>query len=128
VEVPQGNSLCSYLKQKCPCFSSFLIQIGEQEARTDPDYVVGTRGGGGVWKCWKRVNMMQILCTHACKWKNDICWNWFRNVGDGGVKDSIMKYLIYCKNFCKGHNLPLLSTTTRKISQENTDKPNQKTH
>jgi hypothetical protein len=25
-----------------------------------------------VGKWYKRVNMVQILCTHLCKWKNDI--------------------------------------------------------
>jgi hypothetical protein len=57
MEKPQGNSLCSYLKQpETSFFSSFLIQIGEQE-------VLGGRGlvpvGG------RRVNIVQILCTHV---------------------------------------------------------------
>jgi hypothetical protein len=29
---------------------------------------------------------------------------------NGGVGDSSMLYLIYCKNFCKCHNVPPLST------------------
>jgi hypothetical protein len=27
--------------------------------------------------------MMQIMCTHVCKWKNEICWNCSRNGGRG---------------------------------------------
>jgi hypothetical protein len=30
-------------------------------------------GGGGVGKGCRRVNMVQILCTHVCKWKNETC-------------------------------------------------------
>jgi hypothetical protein len=32
-------------------------------------------------KRYRRVNMVQILCTHVCKWKNDSCWNDSRNEG-----------------------------------------------
>jgi hypothetical protein len=24
---------------------------------------------------YRKVNMVEILCTHACKWKNKTCWN-----------------------------------------------------
>jgi hypothetical protein len=54
-------------------------------------------GGGGtnargkeMGKGCKRVNMVQILCIHVCKWKNDICSNCSRkrrrgiNENDGG--------------------------------------------
>jgi hypothetical protein len=30
-----------------------------------------------------RVNMVQILCTHVCKWKNETCLNCCRNGGEG---------------------------------------------
>jgi hypothetical protein len=40
-----------------------------------------------------RVNMVQILCTHVYKWKNEAC---SRNGGDKG------------KNFYKCHNIPLV--------------------
>jgi hypothetical protein len=26
---------------------------------------------GRRWKVCRRVNMVQILCTHVCKWKNE---------------------------------------------------------
>jgi hypothetical protein len=29
-------------------------------------------GGGSRERVW-RMNMVQILCTHVCKWKNDTC-------------------------------------------------------
>jgi hypothetical protein len=66
MKVPQGNSLCSYLKQSKKSFSSsFLIQnqrTGEQN-RSYLGELVSVRG----------VNMVQILCTHVCKWENDTC-------------------------------------------------------
>jgi hypothetical protein len=34
-----------------------------------------------------------------------------KNLGGGAFK---YKYLIYCKNFCKCHNVPLHSTTVKK--------------
>jgi hypothetical protein len=39
---------------------------------------------GGGEGC-RSVNMVQILCTHVCKWKNEICGNYSRN---GGVKEN----------------------------------------
>jgi hypothetical protein len=36
-----------------------------------------------VGKGCKKVNAVQILCTHVCKWKNDTCWNYSRNVEEG---------------------------------------------
>jgi hypothetical protein len=51
-----------------------IYKIGEQEGRTGPE---GGRGGGYQWE-WKRggkgcgrLNIVQKLCTHVCKWKND---------------------------------------------------------
>jgi hypothetical protein len=49
----------------------------EQKGRT----VFSLAGGGvdtsvrreEVGKGCRRVNMMQTLCMHVCKWKNDIC-------------------------------------------------------
>jgi hypothetical protein len=34
------------------------------------------------------VNMVQKLCTHVCKCKNDTCLNCSRNGDGGGVKES----------------------------------------
>jgi hypothetical protein len=54
---------------------------------------------------YRVVNMMAILCTQAWKWKNETCWNCSRKKikENGGGSDSTM---IYCKNLCKGHNVP----------------------
>jgi hypothetical protein len=38
-------------------------------------------------ECRGRVNMVQILCILVYKWKNEICWNYFRNEG-GGIKEN----------------------------------------
>jgi hypothetical protein len=52
----------------------FLYQIREQEGRI--------WGGGGSWYQWegggggemvKEGEYVTNPCTHACKWKNDIC-------------------------------------------------------
>jgi hypothetical protein len=58
------NSCCS----KMSVFSFFLYKIGE--------LVWGggvSMGGGGDRERGWRVNMVQILCTHVCKCKNDTC-------------------------------------------------------
>jgi hypothetical protein len=68
MEAPQGNSMCSYLKQaKMPFF--LFYKIGEGEGRT----VFAWRKGEEVGKGCRRVNMVQILCTHVHKLKNETC-------------------------------------------------------
>jgi hypothetical protein len=62
-------------------------------------------GGEEVGKWCGRVNIVQILCTHVFKWKNDTCWNYSRN-GEGQWRRMIewgkFKYDIwYIKNFCE---------------------------
>jgi hypothetical protein len=45
---------------------------------------VGTSGRGEIMgKGHGRVNIVQILCTHVCKWKNDTCWNYSKNGRNG---------------------------------------------
>jgi hypothetical protein len=71
MEISQGNSLCSYHisnKQKCHFFPS--TKIREQEGK------IGPAGGGAQPvedKEGRRVIMVQKMCTHVCKCKNDIC-------------------------------------------------------
>jgi hypothetical protein len=72
MEISQGNSLDSYPKETKMSFYFYFTKITEQETGT-----VLSRGG---WYQWEEVgnectevNMVQILCTHACKWKNDTC-------------------------------------------------------
>jgi hypothetical protein len=56
----------------------------------------------------------------VCKWKSETCENSSRN-GGGGIKENdggVNSTMIYCKNFCKGHNVPPSSTTIIKILKE----------
>jgi hypothetical protein len=56
-----------------------------------------------VEKGCKRMNMVQILCTHACKWKNETIPGIREREAKGkweGVNLSMI-YLINFKNFCK---------------------------
>jgi hypothetical protein len=47
---------------------------------------VGTSGRGKeLGKGYGRVNIVQILFTYVCKWKNETCFNYSRN-GGGRVK------------------------------------------
>jgi hypothetical protein len=50
MEMPQGSSPCSYLKQKCNYLLIFLYKIREQEGKTGPAWgdwyqFEGGRGG-----------------------------------------------------------------------------------
>jgi hypothetical protein len=69
MEISQGKSLCSYLKQTKMSFF-FLLQEGRIDpARGDSYQWEGDDGGKG----HGRVNMVQILCTHVWNWKNETC-------------------------------------------------------
>jgi hypothetical protein len=49
---------------------------------------VGTSGRReDVGKGCRRVTIVQTLCTHVCKWKNETCGNCSRNEG-GGIKEN----------------------------------------
>jgi hypothetical protein len=70
----------------------FFCKIGKQEGRRVPaqdggglgDGTVGTSGREEVvGKQGRRVNRVQILCTHVCKLKNATCQNCSRNPGRG---------------------------------------------
>jgi hypothetical protein len=77
MEMAQGNSLYSYLKQ---IKMLFHFSFTKQEGRTGPVWGFGTSGRGEVaGKVRRRVNMVQILCTHVCKWKMYACGNYSRN-------------------------------------------------
>jgi hypothetical protein len=73
MEVSQGNSPVANLnKQKCDFF--FFYKIRKQEGGIDPAWDGGCqKEGEEVEKGCRKVNMMQILHTHICKWKNDTC-------------------------------------------------------
>jgi hypothetical protein len=71
-EMSQENSLYSYIKQTK---RSFYFSFAEQEGRTGPVWWGADTSGRGedVGKGCRRVNMVQILCTHVFKWKNATC-------------------------------------------------------
>jgi hypothetical protein len=62
-------------------FFSFFYKIGEQEGRICPAWGVDTSGRveevrkGEFRKefTFLKVNIVQILCTHVWKWKDDTC-------------------------------------------------------
>jgi hypothetical protein len=66
------HPIYSYLKQTKLSFF-FFYRNREQESRTGPFWRVATRGKGEDVGCGEgmcgSVNMVQILYTHACKWK-----------------------------------------------------------
>jgi hypothetical protein len=68
MEISQGNSLYSYLKQKKSSFFSF---IKWEKRRAEQILSWGEGGTNGrrenVGKWCKKVNIVQILCTHVCK-------------------------------------------------------------
>jgi hypothetical protein len=73
MEMSQRNSLCSYLKQTKMSF--FLNKIREKKGETGP-----VQGEGILYQSREklgngcgRVNIVEILCTYVCKWKNDTC-------------------------------------------------------
>jgi hypothetical protein len=67
-------------KQKCHFF--FFYKNGEQESRIGSVWVVGSSWTGeDMGRGCRRVNTVQILCTHVYKWRNETCWNYSRNVG-----------------------------------------------
>jgi hypothetical protein len=55
-------------KQKCHYFLFFFYKIGEQKSRTGPakGRCISERGKV-VGKGYRRVNMVEMLCTHVCK-------------------------------------------------------------
>jgi hypothetical protein len=74
MEMSQGNSLYCCLKQTKMSF--FLSQNertgGRAEQVLSGGLVLVGRGRMGQ-KGVGKVNMVQILCTHVCKWKNETC-------------------------------------------------------
>jgi hypothetical protein len=70
IEMSQGNSLCSYLKQaKMSFFFLFFSSTKLENRRVEEVCVLGEV----VEKGCRRVNMVQILCTYICRCKNDTC-------------------------------------------------------
>jgi hypothetical protein len=56
-------------KQKC-----LFTKKGEKEGKTVSIWGFGTSGRGeDIRKGYRRVNVVEILCTHIHKWKNETC-------------------------------------------------------
>jgi hypothetical protein len=57
-------------------FIFFFYKIGEQEVlcvRREGGWYQWEWEGEDVEKVCRRVNIVQIPCTHVCKWKNETC-------------------------------------------------------
>jgi hypothetical protein len=97
METTQRSSLCGYLNLKLAkrsCFSLHLFSSTKSENRSAEHVLLGVGGvfgtggrGEVVGKGGRRMNTVQIMCTHVYKCKNDTCWNCSRNRGRG-MKES----------------------------------------
>jgi hypothetical protein len=80
MEMSQCNTCIAILsKQKCAVF--FNYKNKEQKVQTGVVWEVGIIEGEDIRKGCGRMNMMEILFTHVCKWKNDACGNYSGNGG-----------------------------------------------
>jgi hypothetical protein len=51
-----------------------FFKNGGQEDKTGPVWRAGTSGKGeDIRKGCRRMNVVEIFCTHGCKWKNETC-------------------------------------------------------
>jgi hypothetical protein len=73
VEMSQENALYSNLKPAKPSFFIFTKLENRRVKQVLPGEVVTHERGEDIGKGCRRVNIVQILCTHECKWKNDTC-------------------------------------------------------
>jgi hypothetical protein len=76
MEMSQGNSLYSYLKQtKISVFYFYFFT--KIKNRRKKQFLSGGGlvpvAGEDVGKGCGRMNLMKILCTHVCKWQNETC-------------------------------------------------------
>jgi hypothetical protein len=76
MEISHGNSLYSYpyLKlAKTSCFLSFIFFSSTKSENRRAEQVLQGGGAGTSWrgevaeKGGRRMNMVQIMCTHVCK-------------------------------------------------------------
>jgi hypothetical protein len=77
MEMSQGNSLCTYHKQEKISFV-FLLQNprtgGRKKSCLGPGGKVDSSGRKKeVEKGYRKMKMVQILCTRVWKWKNETC-------------------------------------------------------
>jgi hypothetical protein len=77
MEITQGITLCSYLYlklSKCHVspFIFYVFSSTKSKNRRVEKVLPGWEGGGGGETC-RRINVVQIQCTHVCKCKTDTC-------------------------------------------------------
>jgi hypothetical protein len=74
MDLTLENSLLSYLEQTEMSFF-FSFSFSKLENKRAKQVLSGglVPVGREVWKGCRRVDIVQILCTHVCKWKNDSC-------------------------------------------------------
>jgi hypothetical protein len=73
MEMSQGNSLYSYLKQTKMSFVFFTKPENRRADGVLYGAVDTSVRDEEVGKGCRRVNIVQILGTHVCKWKNETC-------------------------------------------------------
>jgi hypothetical protein len=73
IEMSQGNSLFSYGKQTKTLLFSLTKSENSSTGQVLPGVEDWCQCGGEVGKGCGWVNIVQILCTHECKWKNETC-------------------------------------------------------
>jgi hypothetical protein len=128
MELSQGNSLYSFFMsntEKCNFLLLFFVLL--QNWITGGQNISFPGGVGGWFSGWgkvvdkegRRLNVVQKLCTHECKCKNDYGSDYSRNGGRIGKRrlvegvNSNMIYLIHCKNSYKCHNVAPPSITIK---------------
>jgi hypothetical protein len=96
-------------KQKCYFFLFLFFSSTKSENRRVEQVLPGREGTSGlgedIRKGYRRVNMMQISCIMYGngKMRPVETGEWGRGIkeNDGGMNSN----MIYCKNFCKCHNV-----------------------
>jgi hypothetical protein len=84
MEISQTPCI-AILSQKKKKVSFLLFSITKSENKKQNSSCEGEGyhwEGEEVGKGGRKVNMVQILCTHVCKWKNETCGNYSRNGGE----------------------------------------------
>jgi hypothetical protein len=79
MEMSQGNSLYSYLKQTKMSFFFLTKSENKRVEQVLSGELIPCVGE--VRKGCRRVKMVQILCIHVYKWKNGAYLNYSRNGG-----------------------------------------------
>jgi hypothetical protein len=64
-----------------------FFQKTAKESGTDPSWELVPLRGGRFGSGYRRMNMMQIMYTHECKWKSETCLNHPRNEGEGDKRE-----------------------------------------